>query len=40
MTTKTSSDSSRRVSRIIFSAIQDSFTTQGLQRSGAFYRET
>jgi hypothetical protein len=36
MTTKTSGDSSRRVSRIIFSTIQDSFTTQGLQRSRAF----
>jgi hypothetical protein len=33
---KTSGDSSRRVSRIIFSAIQDSFTTQGLRRSRVF----
>jgi hypothetical protein len=40
MTTKTSGDSSRRVFRIIFSTIQDSFTTQGLQRSRAFYRGT
>jgi hypothetical protein len=31
MTAKTSGDSSRRVSRIIFRRIQDSFTTQGLQ---------
>jgi hypothetical protein len=34
MTAKTSGDSSPGVSRDIFCRIQDSFTTQGLERGG------
>ena len=35
ITAKTSGDSSRRVSAIIFAMIQESFTTQGLPGSAA-----